>query len=215
MNILLWVAILPIILARMSSATEDKAEIKAEIKRELKEELTSELLSRCMSNASKQEDNLFMGEAVITRDDCDAAKFHNVNRIEFSLDIDKHDDKDCYAEITFPHERDFKLIVLNFKVRKSSILRVSFFKCSLLQTPRSREEFFAVYEGPITRNIQSHVPSYLNLHSSGDMVRLHQFEGRNPRLISYQWRGKVVVLRWKTGSVFPNPPPSMTAHIVF
>ena len=126
MYILFWVAILPLILARMSNATEEQAEIKAEIKRELKEELTSELLSRCMSNASKQEDNLFMGEAVITRDDCDAAKFHNVNRIEFSLDIDSHDDKDCYAEITFPHERDFKLIVLNFKVRKSSILRVSF-----------------------------------------------------------------------------------------
>ena len=100
-------------LARMSNATEEKARIKAEIK----EELTSELISIAnnVSNPSNQNNGL-MGEAIITRNECnDAAKFQSLNRIEFFMEYYKN--KDCYAEITFPHEIDFKLSVLNFKVR--------------------------------------------------------------------------------------------------
>ena len=69
-------------LDRMSNATEEKARIKAEIK----EELTSELIS--IANNASNQNNVLMGEAIITRNECnDAAKFQSLNRIDFFMEL--------------------------------------------------------------------------------------------------------------------------------
>ena len=66
------------------------------------------------------------------------------------------------------------------------------------QTREARQDFLEVYEGPFS-----------------EMKKLRKFGGPDPRIISYQWRGKVVVLRWRTGYFFRSPFPSMTAYVDF
>ena len=104
----------------------DLVETYEAMKADLKSELTNEFDQRIQMTPRTKPRVSDKVRPTISRDDCNSVQILNDRRFQFRMEY--LDDKDCYAEITFPMVVNLSLTVSNFLVSDKYVTQ--FFKLS-------------------------------------------------------------------------------------